>query len=81
MGIDRQRARRTSEKDITTVPKIRLTLNKKCEFGIKEVTYIGHKLTPDGVKPDEQKVTAIKEMPPPEDRKGVERLIGTVNYT
>ena len=80
MGIDRQRARRTSEKDITTVPKIRLTLNKKCEFGIKEVTYIGHKLTPDGVKPDEQKVTAIKEMPPPEDRKGVERLIGTVNY-
>ena len=47
------------KKNITTVPRnTRLTLNKKkCEFGIKEVTYIGHKLTPDGVKPDEQKVT------------------------
>ena len=43
-------------------------------------TYIGHKLTRDGVKPDEQKVKAVKQMPPPEDKKGAERLLGTVNY-
>ncbi|CAB3992300.1 Hypothetical predicted protein [Paramuricea clavata] len=61
--------------------EINLTLNKeKCEFRVKEVTYIGHKLTREGVKPDEQKVKAIKQMPPPEDKKGVERLLGTVNY-
>ena len=61
--------------------KINLTLNKeKCVFKCKEVTYIGHKLTKDGIKPDDNKVRAINEMPAPSDKKGVERLLGTVNY-
>ena len=61
--------------------KINLTLNKeKCVFKCKEVTYIGHKLTRDGIKPDDNKVRAINEMPAPSDKKGVERLLGTVNY-
>ena len=38
------------------------------------------KLTQDEVKPDEQKVKAIKQMPPPENKKGAERFLGTVNY-
>ena len=61
--------------------KINLTLNKeKCVFKCKEVTYIGHKLTQDGIKPDDNTVCAINEMPAPSDKKGVERLLGTVNY-
>ena len=61
--------------------KINLTLNKeKCVFKCKEVTYIGHKLTKDGIKPDDNKVCAIDGMPAPSDKKGVERLLGTVNY-
>ncbi|PFX15247.1 Retrovirus-related Pol polyprotein [Stylophora pistillata] len=36
--------------------KINLTLNKeKCIFKLKEVTYIGHKLTQEGFKPDDEK--------------------------
>ena len=70
------------KKTLQRCEEINLTLNKeKCEFRVKEVTYIGHKLTPDGVKPDERKVEAIKHMPPPEDKKGAERLLGIVhNY-
>ena len=61
--------------------KINLTQNKvKCVFTCKEVTYIGHKLTKDGIKPDDNKVRAINEMPAPSDKKGVEGLLGTVNY-
>ncbi|KAK2552099.1 Transposon Ty3-I Gag-Pol polyprotein [Acropora cervicornis] len=61
--------------------KINLTLNKeKCIFKCEEVTHIGHKLTKDGIKPDDNKVRAINEMPAPSDKKGVERLLGTVNY-
>ena len=49
--------------------KINLTLNKeKCVFKCKEVTYIGHKLTQDGIKPDDNKVRAINEMPAPSDK-------------
>jgi len=33
-----------------------------------------------GVKPDPDKIEAITRMPPPVDKKGVERLLGFVNY-
>lgn len=61
--------------------QIKLTLNReKCVFKTEEVAYIGHVLTPDGIKPDNDKIKAIVEMPAPKDKKGVERLLGTVNY-
>ena len=61
--------------------RINLTLNKgKCVSKVKEVTYIGHKLTQEGINPDDEKVRAINDMPAPTDNKGVERLLGTVNY-
>ena len=60
---------------------INLTLNeKKCQFNKEEITYLGHKLTQNGVQPDQEKIKAIAAMPPPEDKKGVERLLGMVNY-
>ncbi|MCG7876437.1 MAG: RNase H-like domain-containing protein [Candidatus Thiodiazotropha endolucinida] len=60
---------------------IGLTLNKdKCVIGVSSVTYIGHVLTQEGIKPDESKLKAISEMPAPTDKKGVMRLLGTVNY-
>ena len=61
--------------------QINLTLNQdKCQFGVLKVSYIGHILSADGVQPDPEKVRAIREMPPPTDKKGVERLLGTINY-
>ena len=61
--------------------EVNLTLNKdKCVFGVPEVSYIGHILNATGVKPDPSKVRAITNMPPPYDKKGVERLLGTINY-
>ena len=60
---------------------IGLTLNKdKCRFGAPQVTYLGHIIIAEGISPDKEKVRAIAEMPPPEDKKGVERLLGVFNY-
>ncbi|CAC5409350.1 unnamed protein product [Mytilus coruscus] len=51
--------------------EVGLTLNaEKCKFRVKEVTYIGHTLSADGVRPDQEKIRAIKEMPAPTDKKG-----------
>ncbi|CAC5421269.1 unnamed protein product [Mytilus coruscus] len=50
--------------------EVGLTLNaEKCKFRVKEVTYIGHTLSADGVRPDHEKIRAIKEMPAPTDKK------------
>lgn len=45
-----------------------------------KVPYIGHLLTSEGLKVDPEKVRAINEMPRPADVKGVQRLLGMVNY-
>ena len=60
---------------------VNLTLNRdKWVFGASEVSYIGHILSANGVQPDPLKVKAITNMLPPYDKKGVERLLGTINY-
>ena len=45
-----------------------------------EVRFMGHLLTPDGLKADPAKVEAILDMPPPTDVKGLKRFLGMVNY-
>jgi len=45
-----------------------------------EVRFMGHLLTPEGLKADPSKVEAILEMPPPSDVKGLKRFLGMVNY-
>ena len=58
-----------------------LKLNKdKCRFRVSEVSYVGHVLSADGVKPDPLKVEAIRAMPPPGDREELQRFLGVVTY-
>lgn len=52
----------------------------KLKLKQKEVSYIGHLRTSDGLKIDPAKVRAITHMPKPKDVKGVQRLLGMVNY-
>ncbi len=62
--------------------KIRLSglkLNKtKCQFGVQELVFLGDKLSSQGIQPDSEKISAIKKMKSPTDRKGVQRIM--VNY-
>lgn len=53
---------------------------EKFEYCKKEIIFHGHLLTTDGVKPDPEKVRAIKDMPPPTDSKGASRFCGMVTY-
>ena len=58
-----------------------IKLNKdKFKLRRPEVSYIGHLLTAEGLRVDPEKVRAVKEMPRPIDVKGVQRLMGMVNY-
>ena len=67
--------------------EVNLKLNpKKLKLRLNEVPYIGYLLTPDGVKPDPEKVRTVQDMPRPDGRsraekvKAVQRFLGFVNY-
>ena len=58
-----------------------LKLNReKLQLKCSETPFIGHVLTPEGVKPDPRKVDAILKMERPNDVAAVRRLVGLVNY-
>jgi len=58
-----------------------LKLNKaKMRLHMKEIAYIGHVLSPEGVKADPDKVADIKSMPTPTDAEEVRRFLGFTNY-
>ena len=62
--------------------KNNLKLNpRKTKLRKDEVTYIGHKLTKDGVKIDDEKVQAVVKMPEPTSIPNVQTLLGMVTYT
>lgn len=47
---------------------------------LKEMLYIGHVLTAEGLKPDPHKVQAIIDFETLKDVAGVHRFLGLVNY-
>ena len=66
---------------IQIISEAGLKLNKdKCEFGVSSLLYLGHIISKEGIIADPSKIKAITEMPIPADKKGVQRLLGMVNY-
>ena len=53
---------------------------KKVKLRVPKVSYVGHVFSADGLKPDPDKIRAISEMPPPSDKGGVLRILGTISY-
>lgn len=52
----------------------------KCEFGKKQIEYLGHVLNSQGIHPSPGKVKAIKEAPAPSCVKELRAFLGLVNY-
>ena len=64
-----------------TCRRYNLKLNpEKCQFFRPEVTYLGHKCTNKGVRPDSSKLEALQKYPVPEDRDAVRRFVAFANY-
>ena len=58
-----------------------LKLNKeKMHLHFSELIYIGHRISAEGVKPDQAKVTAIRQMPTLKSVQAVHRFLGICNY-
>ncbi len=53
---------------------------KEGKLRVPEVRYVGHLFSSEGLTPDPERIRAINEMLPPEDKEGVLRILETVNY-
>ncbi len=58
---------------------LKINLNK-CLFGDQQVSYLGFTLTPEGIKPGEAKLKAIKNAEPPNDIKDIWSFMGLCNF-
>lgn len=52
----------------------------KSEFLRKEVQYLGHVITPDGIKPNPNKISAIENFPIPATKKQLKGFLGLIGY-
>ena len=52
----------------------------KCEFGLEEILYLGHKISAKGVSVDEEKVKAIREWPKPKTLTQLRGFLGLCSY-
>ena len=58
-----------------------LSLNpKKIQFKSTDCKFFGHRLTPEGLKPDPEKIKAIVEMKAPQSIQTLQSFNGMVNY-
>lgn len=58
-----------------------VTLNKqKCVIGVKEIEFLGHHLSPEGIKPKHDKITAIQQFRAPATSEETRSFLGLVNY-
>ncbi len=78
----------THEKHLEALEQVLMRLHQnhlkinldKCLFGDKQVSYLGFTLTPEGIKPGEAKLKAIKNAEPPRDIKGIRSFMGLCNF-
>ncbi len=69
------------KKVLEATRKANLKLNKeKCQLGVKELTFMGHILSSEGIRPDPREVSAIENMPMPKCKKDAQRFTGMINY-
>ena len=66
---------------LACIRKVGLRLKpEKCFFGLSEITYLGHVISADGVKPTEKNVNAIAQFSEPKSVKDVRAFVGLCSY-
>ena len=53
---------------------------EKCEFFKPEINYLGHIISSHGLRPDPEKLKAVKEFPTPSNQKNMKRFLGLTGY-
>ena len=80
-GKTQEKHDRCLQEVLDRIEKSGLKLNKeKCFLNRKQVKCFGHLISKEGIKPSQEKVEAIKDMPPPENVSQLRTVMGMLNY-
>ena len=80
-GRDKEHHDTILKRVLGRVASYNLQLNfDKCLISRSEVSYVGHLISADGLRPDPEKTKAIFGMPEPQDKGDVKRFLGFVSY-
>ena len=52
----------------------------KCSFGVNKITYLGHDVDKNGIKPSNEKVKALLQAPPPTSLSELRTTLGAFGY-
>nr|CAD2184404.1 unnamed protein product [Meloidogyne enterolobii] len=52
----------------------------KCKFAAEEIPFLGHTLTPQGIKKDAEKIKPVLDLPIPKTKKELRSLLGFMTY-
>ena len=53
---------------------------EKCQFGFKEIAYVGHLVGKNGIRPDPEKIIPFKKYPVPQTVKQVKSFLGAAGF-
>lgn len=53
---------------------------EKCVFLSEEVSYLGHVISSDGVRPNPEKIKAVEHFPVPKTPKNIKEFLGLIGY-
>jgi len=76
-----QQHREHIKKVLDRFKEYNVTVNlEKCQFFRKEVSFLGHIISTNGIKMDEEKIKTIQEFKEPENKKQMQSFLGFVNF-
>ncbi len=52
----------------------------KCEFGLKEISFLGHIVSAEGIKVDSSKIEAVLNWKPPKNVTEIRSFLGLARY-
>ncbi|MEM7281681.1 MAG: reverse transcriptase family protein [Pseudomonadota bacterium] len=53
---------------------------EKCQFARASIKFLGHVVTPSGIRPDPEKLVAVRGMPDPKNKDEVRSFLGLASY-
>ncbi|XP_055716586.1 uncharacterized protein K02A2.6-like isoform X1 [Phlebotomus papatasi] len=81
MGEDFNQCLRRTESVLKALNDYNVKINtEKCEWFKEKIDFLGQLISQDGIRPNPEKLTALKDAPRPKDLKELQAFLGLANY-